>query len=201
MTLKQQNRSPSYNTPEAETTLLNDVVTTSAGDAYVTDSNRPILFKVSADAEAAEPWLDFTGTAFEYQEGINANGIVATPDDRYLIVIQLNTGQLYRIDTESKEVIEIEVAGGELTNGDGLVLDGQTLYVVRNSDNEVAVVELAEDFSSGTVTSSIQDESFAFPTTAAKVDNRLLVVNSQFDTMQSDQGPELPFTVSSVEIP
>ena len=35
-------------TPEAEATFLNDVVVTSAGDAYVTDSNRPILFRASA---------------------------------------------------------------------------------------------------------------------------------------------------------
>lgn len=96
---------------------------------------------------------------------------------------------------------EVDTGGETLTNGDGLVLDGQTLYVVRQQpDNEVAVVELAEDFSSGTVTSRIQDESLAAPATAIKVDDRLLVVNTQFNAMESEEGPVLPFTVSSIPL-
>lgn len=190
------------NTPEAESTLLNDLVVAPSGDVYVTDSNRPVLFKVSEDAETAEPWLDFTGTVFEYQEeGPNANGIEVTPDGEYLLVIQMNTGRLYRIEVASKEVSEVDLGGEMLTNGDGLVLDGQTLYVViQQPDNEVAVVELADDFASGTVTSRIQDESLAAPATAIKVGDRLLVVNTQFDTMESEAGPVLPFTVSSIAL-
>ena len=187
-------------TPEAESTILNDLVVTSTGDVYVTDSSRPVLFKVSADAETAEPWLDFTGTAFEYVEGINANGIEVTPDDQYLLVVQMDTGQLYRIDIASKEVSEVDLGGETLTGGDGLVLDGQTLYAVLQPNNEVAVVELSEDFSSGTVTSRFGDPSFRLPATAAKVDDRLLIVNTQFGAMQSEDGPELPFTVSSIPI-
>lgn len=190
------------NTPEAESTFLNDLVVAPSGDIYVTDSNRPILFKVSGDAETAEPWLDFSGTAFEYQEeGPNANGIDVTPDGKYLLVIQMNTGRLYRIDVASKEVSEVDLGGETLANGDGLVLDGQTLYVIlQQPDNAVAVVELAADLASGTVTSQIQDESLAAPATAIKVGDRLLVVNTQFDTMESEEGPELPFTVSTIPL-
>jgi len=190
-------------TPEAESTLLNDLVVAASGDVYVTDSYRPVLFKVSGSVETAEPWLDFTGTVFEYQEeGPNANGIEVTPDDEYLLVIQMNTGRLYRIEIASKEVSEVDLGGEMLTNGDGLVLDGQTLYVViQQPDNEVAVVELADDFASGTVTSRMQDESLAAPATAIKVGDSLLIVNTQFDTMESEEGPVLPFTVSSIPLP
>lgn len=182
--------------------LLNDLVVASSGDVYVTDSYRPVLFKVSGDSETAEPWLDFTDTVFEYQEeGPNANGIEVTPGDEYLLVVQMNTGQLYRIEAASKEVTEVNLGGETLANGDGLVLDGQTLYVVlQQPDNEIVVVELADDFASGTVTSRIQDESLAAPATAIKVDDRLLVVNTQFNAMESEEGPALPFTVSSIPL-
>lgn len=188
-------------TPGEGSPLLNDLAVASTGDVYVTDSYRPLLFKVAADAETAEAWLDFTGTAFEYQEeGPNANGIVVTPDDQYLLVVQMNTGQLFRIDTASKEVIEVDLGGETLEGGDGLVLDGQTLYAVIQTNNQVVSVELAEDFSGGTVLSRFEDESLAYPATAVQVDDRLLVVNAQFDVMESEEGPMLPFTVSSIPI-
>ena len=40
-----------------------------------------------------------------------------------------------------------------LPDGDGILLSGRTLYVVRNVDNEVAVVRLARDGRRGTVVS------------------------------------------------
>lgn len=188
-------------TPEAERIFLNDVVSSSEGGAYITDSQRPVLFRAAADGASVEPWLDLTGTPLEPGEAdFAANGIVITEDDDYLIVIRSDTGGLVRIDTQTQEVSEIDLQGEAVTNGDGLVLDGQTLYVVRNADHEVTVVELSEDFTSGTVAERITDDSFAFPTTAAKVEDHLLVVNSQFNAMD-DGEPELPFTVSRVAIP
>jgi sugar lactone lactonase YvrE len=186
-------------TPGEGSPLLNDLTVSAAGDVYVTDSYRPVLFKVSAGTETAEPWLDFSGTAFEYQqEGPNANGITVTPDNRYLLVVQMNTGQLYRIDIESQEVRKVDLGGETLAGGDGLVLDGRTLYTVIQTGNEIVVLELAEDFSSGTVTSRIEDASLAYPATAVKVGDRLLVVNAQFDKMEGE--PVLPFTVSSIPV-
>ncbi|CAA9454140.1 MAG: hypothetical protein AVDCRST_MAG28-2155 [uncultured Rubrobacteraceae bacterium] len=191
-------------TPESEMTFINDVAVTPNGDAYFTDSMRPTLFRVPStpDGEVgeAEPWLDFEGTPIEYQEGFNLNGIVASEDGRYLIVTQSNTGSLYRIDTQSREVAELDL-GGEAVQGDGMLLDGLTLYAVRGQDGTVVPVELSEDFASGEVGEEFADSSFARPTTIAKYDNRLLVVNSQFDRRESGESPELPFTVSDIEIP
>jgi sugar lactone lactonase YvrE len=186
-------------TPGEGSPLLNDLAVSASGDVYVTDSYRPVLFRIAAGSETAEPWLDLSGTAFEYQqEGPNANGIAITPDDRYLLVVQMNTGQLYRIDIESQEVREVDLGGETLAGGDGLVLDGRTLYTVIQTGNQIVVLELAEDFSSGTVTSRIEDESLAYPATAVKVGDRLLVVNAQFDKMEAQ--PVLPFTVSSIPV-
>ena len=189
-----------FTTPDAPALFMNDVIVTESGDAFITDSNRPVLWRVPAGAVEqgggeAEAWLSFEGTAFEYQEGFNANGIVATPDGGTLIVVSGGSGALYRIDVASQEVTAIEVAEA-LTGGDGLILDGQTLYVVQNGADRVAVVELAEDLGSGEVVGFIDDERLSNAATAALVGDRLLVVNAQFSTMQGT--PTLPFTVSVV---
>jgi DNA-binding beta-propeller fold protein YncE len=189
-------------TPDAEATFLNDVAVTPDGDAYFTDSMRPVLFRVPSTVDGvgdAEPWLNFEGTPAEYQEGFNFNGIDATEDGRYLVAVQSNTGELFRIDIKSKQVVEIDLEGETLANGDGLLLDGHTVYVVRNEQALIVPAKLSGEYIKGKVGESFTDPSFAFPTTIAKTDGRLLVVNSQFDKQEGE--PELPFTVSSVEVP
>ncbi|MBW4629970.1 MAG: SMP-30/gluconolactonase/LRE family protein [Brasilonema octagenarum HA4186-MV1] len=188
-------------------TFINDVAISPNGEAYFTDSSDPTLYKVSineANEIQFEAWLDFTGTSLEYQSGFNLNGIAASNDGKYLIVVQSNTGKLFRIDIDSKQVTEIDLGGERLTNGDGILLSRgkkQILYVVRNQQKLIVKVELEEDFSRGTVVSSTTDPSLAYPTTIAQVRKQLLVVNSQFDKRGSGLTPELPFTVSSISTP
>ena len=185
-------------------TFINDVTVTPSGEAYFTDSQSPVLYKVAANSLgifAVERFINFVGTPIVYGQGTALNGIAASADGRYLIVVQTNTGQLFRIEVATKAIVEIDLGGETLTNGDGVVLDGQLLYAVRNRLGVIAVVRLAPDFASGVVVNSLADPSFAFPTTAAKVGDRLLVVNSQFDRRGPGLSPVLPFTVSSVAIP
>lgn len=193
----------SFNNQKAST-FINDVAISPTGDAYFTDSFDPILYKVSineADEFEFEPWLDLTGTVVVYEPGFNLNGIAASNNGKYLIVVQSNTGRLFRIDIASKEVTQIDLGGETLPNGDGILLSKRrTLYVVRNQQELIVKVQLSGDFSRGTVVSSTTDPSFAFPTTIAQARDRLLVVNSQFDKRGSGLTPELPFTVSSVPI-
>lgn len=189
-------------TPAASATFLNDITLTPDA-AYITDSQRPVLFRVSRSASGLgeiESWLDFTGTALEYQTGFNLNGIASTPDGKYLIVVQSNTGKLFRITVADKSVTEINLSGGTVKNGDGILLDGQTLYVVRNQDVIIVPVRLASDFSAGTLGTPFSDDSLRYPTTIAQEGKRLLVVNSQFNKRGEGRTPELPFTVSDIAI-
>ncbi|MBR8833125.1 MAG: SMP-30/gluconolactonase/LRE family protein [Stigonema ocellatum SAG 48.90 = DSM 106950] len=186
-------------------TFINDVALTPNGDAYFTDSSDPILYKVStnqAQEFVFEAWLDFTGTSLEYQSGFNLNGIAATKDGKYLIVVQTNTGKLFRIDIASKEVTEIDLGGETFTNGDGILLsEERILYVVRNRNGLIVKVKLSKDLSRGTVVSNTTDPLLAYPTTIAQAGKRLLVVNSQFDKRGPGLTPELPFTVASIPAP
>lgn len=189
----------------ASPTFVNDVAVTRDGAAYFTDSLSPFLYKVSADRSGTfsfERWLDFTGTPLVYQTGFNVNGIVATRNGKYLIVVQSNTGKLFRITIANKKVVEIDLGGATVTNGDGLLLRGGTaLYVARNALGLIAKVRLSDNYTKGRVVSETTDPSFAFPTTIAEARGRLLVVNSQFNRRGPPPTPVLPFTVSSVRIP
>jgi DNA-binding beta-propeller fold protein YncE len=106
---------------------------------------RSILFRIGEEPEVnvseAEEWLDLEGTPIEYGEGFNLNGITASRDGRYLVAVQSNSGNLYRVDTESREVTQIDL-GGEAPTGDGIPLNGQTLYVVLGRDRVIVPVEL-----------------------------------------------------------
>ena len=186
-----------------DATFLNDVAIADNGDTFVTDSRSPALYRIPFDQIVAgtqdapmETFVNFDGSPFVYGEGFNANGIVENDDESALIVVQSSTGNLYRIDKTSKEVTQVDLGGATLMNGDGMEMDDDTVYVVRNRDGLISKVDLDDDGRRGSVTGEITDPSFAYPTTVAAVDDRLLVVNSQFDKRGGE--PVEPFTVSSV---
>lgn len=183
-------------------TFVNDVALARDGTAYVTDSVSPYLYRVRENADGQfelERFIDFTGTALQYQTGFNLNGIAVSQNDKYLIVVQSNTGRLFRIEIATKEVTPIDLGGATLTAGDGILLRGRTLYVVRNSFNLIVELKLSGDLTRAVIVSETTDPSFITPTTIAEAHGRLLVVNSQFNNRGGT--PVLPFTVSTIKTP
>ncbi len=134
-----------------------------------------------------------------YLAGFNANGIEATPDGRFLIIVISNSGKLYRINLNDKNIAEIEL-NNPVMSGDGLLLDGNTLYVSRNATDLIFPVKLNMNFSKGTVGTGF-GENLLFNTTMAKAGHYLLVVNGQLNRRGGTPPPVLPFTVSRVAIP
>jgi hypothetical protein len=64
--------------------------------------------------------------------------------------------------------------------GDGILLHGRRLYVVRNRANEVVVLRLRERFTEGTRIATLTDPEFDIPTTIARHGSRLYVINARF---------------------
>jgi sugar lactone lactonase YvrE len=187
--------------PDPSKSLINDVALVGTA-GYFTDTRTPTLWRIEAKGNeigSVEPWLDFTGTPLQYFEGANLNGIAATPDGQSLIVVQMGKGLLYKIDIKSKKVSPIDTAGADLTGADGLVLEGRTLYVVRQTAVEIATVQISDDFAKGTVVNRFKHPQLAWPATAVKDGNRLLVVNTQFN-VRNDKKETLPFTIVSVPL-
>jgi hypothetical protein len=161
--------------------FINDVVLTKHG-AYFTDSLVQQLYrvKISRHGGVSEPErIPITGD-FVYEAGFNANGIEATRDGDRLIVVQSNTGELFSIKPHSGRSRQIEL-DGSLTNGDGLLLDDDELYVVRNRLNRIAVVDLDRDLDEGEIEEELTDRLLDVPTTIAPFGKFIYAVNARFD--------------------
>jgi sugar lactone lactonase YvrE len=163
-------------------TFVNDVVVTGSA-AWFTDSVNQVLYRVGFGArrgQAAVSTVPLTGD-IRYIAGFNVNGIDATPDGQTLILVQSNTGKLFTSTTEGV-TREINLGGGSVPNGDGILLDGRTLYVVQNQLNRIAVIALSTDLRSGQITRFITDPDFDVPTTIDDRGDRLYAVNARFGT-------------------
>jgi sugar lactone lactonase YvrE len=163
-------------------TFVNDVVVTNGG-AYFTDSQNQVLYKIpigsSGRLGATAQRVPLTGD-LKYTSGFNANGIDATRDGKTLVVVQSNAGKLFRVDPSSGATRELRLGGAKVTNGDGILLDGKTLYVVRNQNNEVAVIALSANLASGRIVRRLTHPRLDVPTTIDDFRRRLYAVNARF---------------------
>jgi Cu-Zn family superoxide dismutase len=169
---------------------------------YFTDSQTPKIYraKVTEDQPGnLEEWLTYTAQQIPVIAGTNANGIEMTKDGKYLVVVVSSSGKLYRIDKATKAIAEIALTA-TVPSGDGILLDGNTLYVSRNATGQIFPVVLNADFTQGTVGSGF-GTNLLFNTTMAKVGNDLLVVNGQLNRRTGTTPPVLPFSISRVALP
>ncbi len=191
----------SLEAPEEGETLINDLTFTTDA-AYVTDSYRDVVYRVPLDV--ADPgkmltWLDLEDTVVPTDDGFGLNGISASDDGRYLISVHTDTGELFRIDIRSREVRPVDLGDETLPTGDGLLLDGTTLFVVQEEPGQVVPVELSGDLLEGELRPGFGGDSLDFPTTLAENDGTIYVVNSQLD--DAPDNPTPPFTVAELPVP
>jgi len=178
--------------------FLNDLVVTRGGDVFVTDSFRPILWHVTAaqvQAGSGTPEQIAVGPEIAYVSGFNLNGIVARRGGRRLIVVQSNTGKLFRIDlgtgaSSSRQIQQIDAPA--LPGGDGLLLDRGRLVVVQGSPAMLSFLKLERGSTRARLVDTQTDPTLRGPSTVARVRNLLLVVNADFATNTK------PFTVSGL---
>ncbi len=180
--------------------FVNDVVVTKSA-AWFTDSLKPVLYRVplgpggSPGAPSAVTTVQLTG-AYRQGDGFNVNGIDATPNGQTLVIVQSSTGKLFTV-TPAGVASEIVLASGQsVPNGDGILLDGKTLYVVQNRLNLVAKIRLAADLGTGRVLRRISNAGFDVPTTVAEQGSRLYLVNARFGTTPT---PSTEYWVTQVK--
>lgn len=176
--------------------FINDVVLT-CGSAWFTDSRSAALFRVPLSGHGGSSGfssLPLSGD-FVLGAGNNANGIADTPDRDALLIVQSNTGLLLRVDPRTGVATTVDLGGALLTNGDGLLRRGRTLYAVQNRLNQIAVIELDRAGSRGRITGTITDPRFDVPTTVAEFGGRLYLPNARFSTPPT---PTTPYAVIAV---
>jgi len=173
--------------------LINDVIVTRAA-AYITNSLSPILYKIPLTRNGQLPEINevvalpLTGDFSMDPNPVNpiplgayANGIDASPSGKTLIIANTDRGELYLVDPMTGEASRVDLGDVFLFLADGILLDGQTLYVVQNLLNQIAVIHLDINFHSGTLINNIFDPAFGIPTTIDEHGNFLYAVNAHYD--------------------
>ncbi|WP_405529279.1 SMP-30/gluconolactonase/LRE family protein [Streptomyces avidinii] len=188
--------------------FINDLTLTPDGTAYLTDSVRGVIYRVTPQQLATG-----SGVLTEAYDlapalrprpagGFSLNGIVSDPAGRFLLTVDMPMGDLYRVDLRTGAVRRVALTGGDLKAADGLDLspDG-TLRVAHNTTNTLTRWQVGANGTRARLTRTITDPSLQIPTTLAHTAGRTLVVRSQFDKggpMSPGSGTPTTFTVAAV---
>ncbi|MDO9356723.1 MAG: hypothetical protein Q7T55_23705 [Solirubrobacteraceae bacterium] len=151
-----------------------------ASDATLTATTVPITGDLAYDADPS---------TFE------ANGIEVLNRSGDLLIVQSHTGKVFKVDGDTGVSKEVPLTGGDLLQGDGILLKGNTLYVVKNRVNQIAVVKLDMRATSGVVERTITSPRFRVPTTVARIGGDLFAVNARFGTPST---PETDYDIVRV---
>jgi sugar lactone lactonase YvrE len=188
--------------------FINDVVLTPWGP-FFTNSLEAALYHLPLDtngqlpAPAAFVRVPLSGEWEQRGTATNANGIARTPDGTALLVVNSATQLLYRVDPSTGFAVTVDIGGYLLENGDGLLLDGNILYVVQNRLQILAAIRLNLEGTSGTLAARVElRDPFNVPTTVAKYSNgaagdRLYLPNAKFgQTVTTFEAVSIPVPIT-----
>lgn len=151
----------------------NDIAFDAQGNAYVTDSFAPVIYKVPADT--TQPSIFVQSPLFDQGAGVKLNGIVFHPDG-YLLVVKANEGALYKIPLATPYNFE-QIKGVSLPGGDGMLLYNNDLYVVNNR-NRVTQLRSTDKWLSATI---VKTDSIGYDqaTTNVMAEDRIYTLNAR----------------------
>ncbi|WP_280317213.1 SMP-30/gluconolactonase/LRE family protein [Nocardia wallacei] len=182
-------------------TFVNDVAFTSTG-AWFTDSRSPVLYHLPLDTDGTLPAptaverIRLTGDIAYAPDEFNANGIVAAPAGTGLIIVQSATGRLFHVDPETGTTHGIDLGSESVPDGDGLLITGDTLYVVQNRFDTIAEIALHRGGLTGTLLRRLTDPHLEQPSTIATHAGRFYLPNTRFATPPE---PTTPYTVAVLD--
>ena len=184
--------------PQYESTISDIAITKDA--VYFTDFAQPFIYRLPLSKNGRIPGDEDAATAIpltgDFEVGDNnfgafANGIVATPDGKTLIVGNSGTSKIFRVDPTTGHADEIIVSpplvGFPAGFQDALVLHDGLLYILTPDASDtfppvdrVQVVALAEDMLTGTLVGSIIDSDMDGVASGAFHGDSLYVNNARY---------------------
>jgi len=198
--------------PEGST-VINDLAITREA-VYFTDFGQPFLYRLplSRDgrlpegADAAIP-LPLAGDFADDHDSSGfslANGIVATPDGRTLIVGNSANAQLYRVDPATGLTNRIELDTPLFGFIDGIVMLDDVLFILSPYDpgdpddvDRIHVVALDEGLLTGTVLGVITDPDLDGVASGALFGDSLYVNNARYRTFPQ---PDTEYWITRLSI-
>ncbi|OGX89271.1 hypothetical protein BEN47_07695 [Hymenobacter lapidarius] len=166
--------------------FANDIAVDAQGNAYVTDSFAPVIYKVTPN-RTVTVFLDNTQlTAPAGMFGLN--GIVYHPDG-YLLVAKSDNGAIYKVPLNNPAGFTQVAISQNLAAADGLLLqDNNTLQVVSNAQARVFRLVTTNGFTAATLSGTFVTQP-QFPTTLARRDGTSYVLYANLDALFSGRTP------------
>ena len=157
--------------------LFNDIYITKAGDVFVTDTHAGMVWLVRKDSKTLEEFTKRGSVPF-------ANGITATPDEKFLIVSTGGAQGVVRVDVSTKQISSIPNDRYMVMGYDGLYQYNNTLIGVQNTFFPESIQKVTLNASSDRAERidflCDRDAKFNAPTTGVIVgDEFYFIANSQ----------------------
>jgi len=195
--------------------LINDIAITQDA-VYFTDFFAPIIYRLPLSKNGRIPNAEDAATAIhlseEFEEGDNifgafANGIVATPDGKTLIIGNSGTSKIFRVDPTTGHADEI-IVDPPLREGflDGIVFRDGVLYILTPYDpapeDMIQVVLLDDDMLTGTLLGTITDpDDLDGVASGGLHGDSLYVNNARYNTVFGGElTPDTPFWITKLNI-
>jgi len=160
--------------------FANDIALDDVGNAYVSDSFAPNIFRIGVDGKAS---IFARNESFGEGNGFNLNGI-AWHKDGFLIVGKWNSGELFRVNiADPTKVDKIELSES-LKGADGFhLVDSQRLIVAQNlgADRTVELVS-TDGWKSAKVVRQLKSV-LSMPSSATQVGDDIYILNSRIDNL------------------
>ena len=184
--------------PQYESTINDIAITKDA--VYFTDFAQPFIYRLSLSKNGRIPGDEDAATAIpltgDFEVGDNnfgafANGIVATPDGKTLIVGNSGTSKIFRVDPTTGYADEIIVSpplvGFPAGFQDAIVLHDGVLFILTPDASDtyppvdlVQVVVLDEDMLTGNLVGTITDSDMDGVASGAMHGDSLYVNNARY---------------------
>lgn len=190
--------------PTGTPLLVNDIVLDDAGNAYITNSLAPVVFKISKEGEMSvfisnDSWAP-TPDSF----GLNG---IEYHEDGFLIVAQYNAGSIYKVpldDPSNFSVITIDkgihsVDGIRLIDNENLIWVSNVLDPSTGIDNIIYLVKSTDNWISSKVTNDVVvGTGNEFPTTIGLVDGNPYVIYSHLTDLMAGNATVSEFEIKEV---
>ncbi|UOQ53306.1 SMP-30/gluconolactonase/LRE family protein [Hymenobacter cellulosivorans] len=155
--------------PSASGHFANDIAVDEQGNAYVTDSFAPVIYKVTAQGVASVFLDDARLAAGPGAFGLNGLVFRADATGGYLLVAKTDEGVLFKVPLSNPANFTlITVPGVDLRGADGLLLQNDnTLQVVAGTQNKVYRLTTSTNWVSATLSGTFATSGDG-PTTLAR---------------------------------
>lgn len=159
--------------------LFNDIVVTSGGDAYVTDSDGGAIFVIRKTRDAIEEFIKPGSIS-------GPNGVTLSPDESRLLVATAGSQGIVSIDLTTREIKPLKSDRYLLIGFDGIYRFKDSIIGIQNVTFPESVLRLSCDDEFSAVNRvefiAVSVPQFHIPTTGVVVGNFFyFIANSQVD--------------------